>query len=65
HVDLRIYDITGREVTRLAGGAMAQGRHSLVWNGSDASGRRMAPGVYQYRLRTPTLDEQRSVVIVR
>lgn len=65
HVDLRIYDITGREVTRLAGGAMVQGRHSLVWNGSDASGRRMPPGVYQYRLRTPTLDEQRSVVIVR
>lgn len=65
HVDLRIYDITGREVTRLAGGAMAQGRHSLVWNGSDSSGRRMPPGVYQYRLRTPTLDEQRTVVIVR
>lgn len=65
NVDLRIYDITGREVTRLAGGRMAEGRHSIVWNGTNARGERMAPGVYQYRLRTPSLDEQRSVVIVR
>ncbi|MFN8588959.1 MAG: PA domain-containing protein [Candidatus Eisenbacteria bacterium] len=64
-VDLRVYDIIGREVARLATGPMTQGRHSLTWDGTDSGGRRVPPGVYHYRLRTPTLNEKRTLTIVR
>ncbi len=64
-VDLRVYDIIGREVARLADGPMTQGRHSLTWDGTDMGGRRVPPGVYHYRLRTPSLNEKRTLTIVR
>lgn len=64
-VDLRVFDVIGREVARLANGPMTQGRHSLTWDGTDMGGRRVPPGVYHYRLRTPSLNEKRTLTIVR
>jgi hypothetical protein len=64
-VDLRVFDLLGREVARLAGGPMTEGRHALRWDGTDANGRRVAPGVYRYRLSTPSFSASRSVVVVR
>jgi hypothetical protein len=64
-VDLSVYDLTGRLVAKLAGGEQAQGYHVARWDGTDLGGRRVAPGVYTYRLSTPSLNEQRNLVIVR
>jgi PA domain/FlgD Ig-like domain len=64
HVDLRVFDLLGREVVRLAAGPMSEGRHALRWDGLDAQGRRVAPGVYRYRLRTPSFSASRSIVVV-
>jgi hypothetical protein len=45
HVRLRIHDVQGREVARIADGAFEAGRHGLSW--SAVSGRRpVAAGVY-------------------
>ncbi len=63
-VDLRVFDLLGREIVQLAGGPMTEGRHTLTWDGTDASGRRVAPGVYRYRLSTPSFTESRSVIVV-
>jgi hypothetical protein len=63
--DLRVYDLSGREVARLARGRMEAGRHSLRWDGTDGRGQRVPAGVYRYRLRTASLDESRTLVIVR
>ena len=64
-VDLRVFDLFGREVAVLARGPMTEGRHALRWDGTDADGRRVAPGVYRYRLRTPSFSESRAVIVVR
>lgn len=65
HVDLRVYDLVGREVATIASGPMSGGRHALRWDGADANGRKVAPGVYRYRLRTPSFSESRTIVVVR
>jgi hypothetical protein len=49
-VFLAVYDISGREVARLAEGRYAPGVHSVTWNGLDANGQRAHSGVYFYRL---------------
>lgn len=49
-VRLAIFDVTGREVSRLMDGAASAGRTSLTWNGTDVSGRNAAAGVYLARL---------------
>ncbi|MHB8078056.1 MAG: PA domain-containing protein [Candidatus Krumholzibacteriia bacterium] len=49
-VDLAVYDLAGRLVRRLAGGEQSAGEHFVTWKGDDAGGRRVAAGVYFYRL---------------
>ncbi len=49
-VNLVIYDITGREVTRLVQTSQTAGDHQIFWNGRNSNQGRVASGVYFYRL---------------
>ncbi|MDX2473384.1 MAG: FlgD immunoglobulin-like domain containing protein [Candidatus Krumholzibacteria bacterium] len=51
-VELRIYDTSGKLVTTLTSEVMTAGEHTVVWNGTDRSGRTVASGVYFSTLRT-------------
>jgi len=53
-VRLELFDIAGRRVRTLAGGAMAPGPHSALWDGRDQHGQRVGAGVYFLRLTTPS-----------
>jgi hypothetical protein len=64
-VALDVYDLGGRLVKRLASSALASGAQTAVWDGTDATGRRMGPGVYLYRLRAGGQVESRRMVLVR
>lgn len=50
NVRLELHDVLGRPVALLHDGDMAAGRNSVAWNGRDATGRRVAPGVYFCRM---------------
>jgi hypothetical protein len=45
-----IHDAAGRAVRVLDGGVLSAGAHELAWDGRDAAGRRVTPGVYFARL---------------
>ena len=49
-VKLSIYALTGQLVRELANSKMPAGRHEILWNGQDQSGRIVANGVYWYQL---------------
>jgi hypothetical protein len=49
-VTLGVYDVTGRSVASLANHPHTPGIYHFNWNGRDAVGRRVASGVYFYRL---------------
>jgi hypothetical protein len=50
-VSLAVYDVRGRLVRTLVDGRTREaGRHEIVWDGADGSGRLVAPGVYFARL---------------
>lgn len=51
-IALRVYDTAGRLVRTLAEGRIEAGRHEVSWNGTDAAGKPVSPGVYFYRLTT-------------
>jgi len=51
HVELGVYDVTGRLVASLWNGNMPAGEYTRLWNGHDASGKPVGAGVYFYRLR--------------
>jgi hypothetical protein len=51
HVELGVYDVTGRKVASLASGNMPAGSYSRGWLGRDSNGNPVAAGVYFYRLQ--------------
>jgi hypothetical protein len=51
-VTLAIYNVLGQEVVRLIDQAQqASGVYTVTWDGTDALGRPIAPGLYVYRLQ--------------
>ena len=64
-IELDIYDILGRHVTRLAEGQQDAGKHSVTWNGTDRDGGPVASGVYFARLTSETNSTVHKMVLVR
>jgi hypothetical protein len=50
YVVLRVYDNTGRVVHTVQNGFQSPGRYAGNWNGTGPDGRRVANGIYYYRL---------------
>lgn len=63
-VDLSIYDVAGRRVATLFDGSLAEGAHSVSWNGLLMSGARAAAGIYNYVLSTPSGQTSRTMLKV-
>ncbi len=52
-VDVRIYDVSGRQVRVLAKGLwLGTGAHTLTWDGRRSDGARLPPGVYVVGIET-------------
>jgi spore coat protein A len=64
-VDVRIFDVQGREVRHLADAPFAAGSHRVAWDERDGSGQRVAAGVYFYRISAGSQVATRKTVIVR
>jgi subtilisin-like proprotein convertase family protein len=64
-VDLRVYDVAGRLVRTLVNAELPAAQHSVVWDGTDNTGRRQASGVYYYRLVTDDRVATRKMMLVK
>jgi hypothetical protein len=65
HVGLAIYDVAGRRVASLVDRRLEAGTHSVDWDGRDASGARVASGVYLIRLKAGSQTVSREMVRVQ
>ena len=62
-VEVRVYDVSGREVRRLGPGALEAGVHSIPFDGYDDHGSRLGDGVYLVRVQAGA--EVRTAKLVR
>ncbi len=53
-VSLGVFDLSGRRVASLIESEQPAGRHQIEWRATDASGVRIAAGLYFVQLTTPT-----------
>jgi hypothetical protein len=51
-VRLRIFNLKGQLVRDLVDATLPAGKHNLVWNGRDNSGRSVSSGIYMYRMES-------------
>ncbi len=63
-VDLRIYDLLGREMAVLVNERRSAGQHSVTWNGS-TGGRPLASGIYYIQLRTNQMISTIKAILLR
>jgi len=64
-VKLQVFDIAGRHVATLVNEKLTAGSHAIPWTGKDDAGQGVAPGIYFYRLQTPSLGETQKTVRVQ
>lgn len=64
-VTLRIYDVSGRLLATLVDGEETAGVKRVTWNGTDTRGRKVASGIYFYRLEAPGFMQTRKMVLVQ
>jgi hypothetical protein len=64
-VRLAIFTLSGRLVRTLVSEPMAARRHAVTWNGTNEQGRRVASGLYAYRLDTPGTVASRKLVLLK
>lgn len=64
-VSAEVVDVAGRRVVSLLNhGSMTAGAHRLEWDGRDASGRAVAPGVYLIRISAGAAAAMRRLIVI-
>ncbi|NUN04334.1 MAG: T9SS type A sorting domain-containing protein, partial [Bdellovibrio sp.] len=64
-VSLVVFNSNGQLVKRLVAGRMLAGRHSLVWDGTNDQGERVATGMYLYVIKAGSFTAQRKLVLAK
>jgi hypothetical protein len=54
-VEIKIFDVQGREIKSFILGAQSAGYQRVVWNGTNSQGSSLSSGVYIYRVRASSL----------
>ena len=65
NVELDVYTVNGRLVSRLAGGWYEAGDHTMAWQRRGVSGEPLANGVYIVRFRSGDVERSQKIVLVR
>ncbi len=63
-VILKIYDVIGNEVRTLIKGVSPAGERAVIWDGTDEIGRRVASGIYLYRMHAGGFQQTRAMLLV-
>ena len=64
HARMAVYDVKGRRVKCLIDENIPAGNRTVTWDGSDASGVRVSPGVYFYRLDTGSCQKVKKLLVL-
>jgi hypothetical protein len=65
NVNINVYNVRGQHVRTLVNGVYSAGSHSVVWNGTDDSGRSVGSGIYFYRMTTGDYSAVRRMMLLK
>jgi hypothetical protein len=65
HVSIEIYNVNGQKVRTLVDEVVTVGEHSAEWDSKDNSGRRVASGVYVYRMTAGDVTTSRKMTLLK
>lgn len=65
HVELAIYDLSGRKIRTLVSESRVAGKHAVTWDGTDAAGNGVPSGMYFYRYISGGESVARKMTLVK
>jgi hypothetical protein len=65
NVIIKIYDILGREVKMVLSEQRGAGTHSVIWDGTNNAGQKVASGIYIYRMQAGSFTAVKRMVLIR
>lgn len=65
NIEAAVYNIRGQKVWEIHPGAVSSGTHSIVWDGTDASGDQVPAGIYLVRVASGDGFRVRKVLMLR
>ena len=65
NVEIKIFDLRGREIRTLINNEMESGIHKTLWDGLDRNGNPVSSGVYFYRLKTKSFTSVKKAVLLK
>ena len=65
NIEISIYNLKGQKIKTLFVGKANAGNHEVVWNGTDNNGKKLAEGIYLYRLQTPDKTMNSKFILLR
>ena len=65
HVTMKIYNVLGQEVVTLRDEVQGAGMQTVIWDGRNALGTRVASGVYFYRIEAKPVDHSAPFVSIK
>jgi len=64
-VNMTIFDTSGRIVITLVDTYLDKGPTSVLWNGTDSTGKQVGSGTYFYRLKTGDFTETKQMTLIK
>jgi len=64
-VQIYIYNIRGQRVQTLVDEYLAEGKYSVVWNGTDSDGQAVSSGLYLYKMVADDFIEVRKMMLLK
>ncbi len=64
HASVEVYNLLGQKVKTLLNQKLPAGKQTALWDGTDDSGKRVAPGIYFYKLRSEKFVQSKKMVLL-
>ncbi len=65
NASVTVYNIRGQKIATLFNGRAEAGANSVVWNGTDESGKKVSSGIYFYKLTAGNQTQLKKMVMVK
>lgn len=64
-VEIEVFNVKGQNVKSLVDQELEAGKHTIVWNGDDASGKKVGSGIYFYKMKAGNYQVSKKMILLK
>lgn len=65
NTEISVFNLKGQKIKTLVNEILASGNHSVVWDGTDESGKTVSSGVYLYKMKAGDYQKIRKMILMK